>query len=455
MCGDVTRKPWRLRLRESVAYAAVLAVLSLFGLFAWMTRQPEAPFFDRAAALPYVGDVVTWTRDRFVAPAPGETPSSGGAGRARSGSRDVTTDEPSLLPEREFIGIGAAMRARPRSEAQLLGRTTRLESYEVLERAGTWVLVVASSRRVWIDLAAERVLMPPLGNEPLPPGPLHPRQADPELLAVALELMGEDEVRREAFEPYELLTDVIRPRLIERLRELSQQVESAYFERYGVEPIGVPRESVVLFRSQKDYEQFRDAIAALVGIKSHGFQSRGLVAFFVEGRSDAEVEGTFVHELVHLLNRRAIGPALPAWLAEGLADELALFSGPAARERSELIDVVGPEIRYRGWLAGLKVLRDEARGSESLGLAALISSEPEAFLSAPNAAALYLRSAFFVHFLLEDESLRPGFHTFLDQVRSGRQPTADHLLESLGVQLQELEQRFGLFLIGEGLKAGV
>ena len=455
--GDASRKPWRLRLREAIAYATVVGALVLFGLFVWMTRQPEAPLFERAERAPVVGGFVSELRARFLPPPAraGVSPYPRGSSAAVLRGRDRGVADVTAL-DREYIGIGAAMRDHPRTDARLLDRTERLQSYAVLERAGSWVLVTDRGRRVWIDLDAKRELMPPLGNDPLPPGPLHAREAEADLLAAAIDLMGGgDAVRRETLGDYQLVTDVSNERLVGGLRELSRLVEPAYVERFGLQPLGGARETVVLFGRSEDYEQFRDAIEALVGVKSHGFQSRGLVALFVGRRSDAEVEGTFVHELVHLLNRRAIGPALPAWLSEGLADELALFSGPAVRTREELVEVAGAEIRYHGRLAGLKVLRDEVRRGESPRLAPLISSEPEEFLRAPDAASLYLRSAYLVHFLLEDSQLEGSFREFLGDVRSGSQPSAENLLATLGLQLDELEQRFALFLVAEALKAGV
>ena len=51
-------------------------------------------------------------------------------------------------------------------------------------------------------------------------------------------------------------------------------------------------------------------------------RAAGLAAFAL-GRNPLETRVIFVHELTHLLSRNALGEGLPAWLDEGMAEDLA------------------------------------------------------------------------------------------------------------------------------------
>ena len=80
--------------------------------------------------------------------------------------------------------------------------------------------------------------------------------------------------------------------------------------------------------------------------------------------ASADVAATLIHELVHALNTRSIGPALPPWLDEGLAEDLSYAAlGPGGEIRT--FELAGKRVEERdrtlfmGPLAILKTMNEE------------------------------------------------------------------------------------------------
>ena len=172
-------------------------------------------------------------------------------------------------------------------------------------------------------------------------------------------------------------------------------------------------------------------------------------------RQSMEGLKALVHELVHLLNRRYLGPALPSWLDEGLAEELAMshigtdgtlvpgrlgsWEVPASGEGRRLLG---------GGLVVLNGLRSRMRWGDLPSLERLVGLDRTAFQAAPEFRIHYALSAFWVRYLLSGESPAGavGFRGFLAAVASGEPLDRELLQERLGAGWSELESGFRRWL---------
>lgn len=393
-------------LRDLLTAAAIASLLLAAGLYAWMSRQPDHPVFARASEWPRVGPLVTRLRDG-LAPAPPDRAPGGEAlvGEALVGEAEVAITahaaEPPA-PERRRPRI----RVRPRPD-------------------GT----------------------PPLGNDPEPARPLVSRPPTPERLEQARSLLRTP-VHELRIGPYRLLTDVPPSEgVAARLEIPLLGIEDRYARRYGVEPVGRPREAVVLFANERDYRRYQKLDDELAGARAAGHSSAGIVALYAENRLPIEVVATFVHEIAHLLNRRAVGPALPPWLEEGLADDFALLSqGPWSRYRFFLSD---SSVALRGPLAGLSLLAEGVHTGTLRSLEELLAFDAGQFLRAEDGSLLYAHSAFLVHFLLRDETPERAdrFRRFLREVAAGGRASGRELEEALGERLSLVDSELRLWLV--------
>ena len=181
---------------------------------------------------------------------------------------------------------------------------------------------------------------------------------------------------------------------------------------------------------------------------------RGLVALFKGERADGDVRDTLRHEVVHLLNRRALGPALPPWLDEGLADDFALLSrleGPDPFNAYRF--TLGTETLYRGPLASLRILLQTLDGGDWLPMNRLLGMDWEQFVRGGQGALRYAQSSFFVHWLLETHEA--DFHRYLNGVSLGRPASAAELSRACGKEIQQLDAEFRAWLEGWRGAAGL
>ena len=149
-------------------------------------------------------------------------------------------------------------------------------------------------------------------------------------------------------------------------------------------------------------------------------------------RAAEEILATLVHELTHLLNRRALGPALPPWLGEGIAADLGELM--ITEEGS-----IHPAPMY---------LQGMLKNDELPTLAMLIDMDQEQFHERPRTSMHYVLSSLWVRYLLSDfkNGLQTGFRSFLRGTAQGRPITSDRLLEELGTDWQSLESGFRTWL---------
>lgn len=339
--------------------------------------------------------------------------------------------------------------------------TQRLANYRVRSRQDPWVEIErADGSTGWIDRSRPRDLTPPLGEAPEPPGPLRARPADEERLRLVREAMGTAE-RRLEIAGYEVWTDVQgRDQMFDALRRQLRQAEASYETLYGRRPVGVPAESLALLVGVEDYLAVQEQVRGLEGVRgSLGHTVGGLAVVAVGGRSRDEVVSTALHEVGHLLNRRALGPSLPAWLSEGLAEHFSsLGPGLLQHERPERAPrfrrVEGMAVFYSGPRASLRLLAERARTSRLPDLRDLLEMDSDRFVRGAEAPLRYAAASFFIDFLLRDEALGRRFRAFLESVASGGGVDAAALGEWLERDWALLDLQFNQWLVALDLEAG-
>lgn len=460
--------------RTWLVYAVLVLLLGLLALVVGFTRVPEAEIFVRAERLPGVGDRVAELRRLYLPaePLPGDTvpgieppdaesaDASGsprgapprGASRLRSPSPMRDAEGGPRRPPTAWLSPGEVLRRRPQRGAAAVGEVDAFTGVVVVDRRGRWLRVRYRDLLGWV-LPLERAPgEPPLGSEPEPPLPLPSRPPEAERLAAARRLL-DGGGRQRAIGPYTVYTDVENEELLAYLGRVAAAVEPAYRARYRQPPVGEAREAMVLFTREEGYRRLQESESRLRDLAAGGHAGRGMVAMWVGGRAHDEVASTLVHELVHMLNRRALGPALPPWLNEGLADDLS--SGhirPGGEiDLSQLGGVVmrsGDRVTYGGAKAAIRILARERERGELPRLRRLVGLDWDGFVRSEQSRLHYPLAAFWVRYLMsgEDGRLAGDFRTFLSRVAAGRPATGEALIDALGRSWDSLEWGFGRWL---------
>ena len=436
---------------RSLAFPLILTLaLALLGSLAWLTRNPEAEVLVRAQNWPAVGPIARWFRDQYLPPE--TSPETGGTETEWVILRPTAIETPStpvetgpamwLLPDTRLL-------REPSTGAEELARLTKVSMATRLERRGSWYRVRYRATEGWAlleDYDPNRD--PPYGEAPEPPGPVESRAPDEEQLALARGLLG-SRAREGQLGAYSLLTNVQDGALLDWLHAVALQVESNYVTRYDRQPIGSPRATVVLFDQEGPYRVLEARSPRLTGLHSSGYNASGMVVFFAGRRRGDQVVSTFVHELVHLLNRRALGPALPPWLDEGLADDLGncriLPDGTFDINRLSGSQTVSRgETRLEGAVSALSRLEKSRYQGGFPDLAHLTRMEWDEFVRGGAINQNYAASSFFIRYLLEaqDGRFASDFQDFLDDVSDGLPPDGESLRLRLGVGWSELNAGF-------------
>jgi len=296
---------------------------------------------------------------------------------------------------------------------------------------------------------------------------------DPARLARAMELLGHPAGKTVG--PWTLYTDVHDRRLLRSLDRLAGETVRAYEDRFGLDPglSGAPTgpgggaviapEVVILFAHENEHDAFLGEGAPFSAREVGGSAGSGLAVLQRGERSAKELRVLLVHELVHLLSRRALGTRAPPWLEEGLADALA-FSRITPTGRLHADDLGGETVIRVGRLYGLRsqlettVASTGPRAAIERLVAALDRNRlpPLESLTARSWNALvnprwrqlgYAQSAMFVRFLLDGEDGRwlEGFRAYLRGIAAGEASAGapDALLAALGTDWQTLDSSFG------------
>lgn len=301
---------------------------------------------------------------------------------------------------------------------------------------------------------------PPQGIKPTTPVPARP--PDPARLAAARKLLGSDAATG-SLGPYTLYTDVRDPERLAWLGQVAARFEEAYLARTGRAPLGKPAEAVVLFAEEADYRSFQRAEGRLGALDARGHSGYGVVALWDGGRPRLDIAGTLVHELAHLVNRRALGPLLPSWLDEGIADDFAsseldgegrILPGTLSGLRVK----AGRFYRVFGAQASLLALAGEIEEGRLLPLPRLAALSWEEFMGSEGGIR-YIHAAFWIRYLWDGEggAHAPALRAFLDDVAAGGPATGDALRARLGRSWDELEAGFRAWVLqqaGAGREEG-
>lgn len=443
-------------MRDLVVKVLVATLVFLFVGGAWLTRNPDAEIVERATEWPVIGPWAERFREAYLPtpqpPGPGEEPEVVYIDR---GGRVV--DDPERLGDDPDLAVGARpivwvpqgtrILEEPSLDSAEIVRTGGIANLRVSERRGDWFNVRYRGERGWVYLEdyAESD-EPPLGSDPLPPGPLEAYPPDPERLQSALALLEGGGVAA-MIGPYVAYLDRERPELVQFLDRLITPLERSYAEHYGPAPIGTADGAIVLFDRRRDFETFQRQETGVVGARATGVASGGIVAVDLDGRDRLEIAATTVHEIVHFLNRRALGPALPAWLEEGLADGLAhaRIDDDGTLDPSHLgglaVEAAG-RWEWHGGLASALTLRRAVDEERLPTLSALLAMEWPEFVAAGTSERNYAHASHWVRHLLEDDELAPRFRAYLEGIAGGHSASPDELGRQLDRGWERLDDEF-------------
>ena len=438
----------------------VLLLLTVLGTVAYLTHHPEHPVVDRLAELPGIGPVAEWFRDSYRPPSPPPAaeerePETIIVEESAPGGEEVVQVIAVPLGS-VWVRAGTELRAAPEDSSAVVEVVPLLGKMTLRGRRGEWRRVARAElggRLVEGWVRAEELVEP--SREELwaaaPVLPLAAAEPTEETLAQARELMGE-EVRQLPCGPFRLLTDARGP-VVDGCSRLAGQLERAYAERTGLEPVGEARETILLFDSHGAYLVFRMRVSPGSVRGAFAAPGRGFVALAVGGRESSLVRAMLAHELVHLLNRRFLGPALPSWIDEGLAEELGMSRigedgslepgtlGTIGGGSGDVVVVGGGQlhlssVRARMWAGSLPTLRQ------------LVALDRHAFQVEESYQLHYSLSAFWLRYLLSERSPMgaEGFRAFLAAVAAGERLEGELLLARLGTDWQQLEVGFRRWL---------
>ena len=445
--------------------AGFLVLLVILGTIAWLTQHPEADVVRQAREWPVVGPLASWFRQAYLpAPKPlspdadvAEDPELASAGEVEVVVVSPSPDEVGARPH-VWVQPGTPVYAEPDVTSTLLETVPSLSNPARLEQTGDWYRIRRprsgqSPLQGWVLLEDYQEPGSDRLRQPDPVLPLPAASPDAERVAAARALMVGGGAAKECG-AHPLFTDVEEAGFPALCARLVSELENLYTARYGLEPVSPPAEAILAFRRQEDYETFRDHEGVEVESSlAHASPPRGYLALPAAAGDREEVLAVLVHELTHLLNRRCIGPALPPWLGEGLADDLA--ASRIDSDGSVHPDVLGGERRGDGnfvvrWggLASIILILEALDRDQLPSLEDLVRLDPQAFHRTEDAQIHYALSAFWVRYLVSgfEPSLRTGFRGFLRDVAGGQPLTEELLLKRLGKQWSELDTAFRLWV---------
>lgn len=363
------------------------------------------------------------------------------------------------------IEADAPLHRQPALRSPVLTRLAAAADLPLLERRGPWVRVRYGSWLGWVHLEgqADDLQVPMESETPAEPW-WQPRSGpDPERLERALGLLEGGRVG--SLGPYVFHTDVDNEAWLGKLAVLAEQLPEIFRERYGLEAEPGENETVVLYKREESYRAYVEGDGDPVAADSLGHAVGGLAVLSAGRRKRDEVASLLTHELTHLMTYRALGPDLPPWLAEGLAEDLAYCrTASSGRLIPDTLDgwrsTVSEPVRTPG--GGTGFIRITTRGGPEASLeevrmhwresalppfAVLIELSRLDFMAADFRRLHYSTSAFLIRFLLDSDDTAAGFRAYLRTVARGDRGGAAELASHLGKDWPELESGFGDWLM--------
>lgn len=437
----------------------VVVIVVLFGAVAWLTRNPDTPLLDRVVDLPWLGKIAEGFRRAYLPPEVTQ-PESASSPPSQGVVPQVVIQVPEAqdLDARPTVWVPAdsTIRARPSETSEILSVTESLGNLSRLQQQGDWyqVRIPGQGRRPtlgWVYLEAYSEPSREILDQPEPVLPLSAVPPDPGAVDRARSLMVSGG-RELDCGPYELITDLTVAPVLEACGPLAQNLESVYRQRYGLQAVSDPAEIVLLFRAAESYRVFRDHEGVRYSSNlAHASPARGYLALFVGQRSDLAVLATLVHEWTHLLNRRSLGPALPDWLGEGMADDMA--ESQIGVDGSIVVGKLGGEVFRqggavvrRGGIASALLLQKALDAGRLTPLKELMEMESATFHTL-QASLRYAESSFWIRYLLSDFALpAAGFREFLGEIAAGAPIQDQRLLAHLDSTWDELDIGFRTWL---------
>ncbi len=329
------------------------------------------------------------------------------------------------------VPAGTMARSAASGSAKLAEVLDEQAAFEVKEREGSWFRIRIGDVDAWVEVT-DPVLIRTRTSRP---GPREAVAPSPDRIAQARAHMANNG-RETRCGPYTLYTDLAPGPRLDACHRLAGQVDSLYEERFGVAPFGSAREAIFLFAQKESFRRFEEQQGGRRGYAAHADAGDGYLALHAELRDEDRILETLVHELTHLVHRRALGGNLPRWLSEGLADGLGDSAGLSGFEPLE---------GARGAEGEAKRLLAARTGGLARQTEELVSLAPESF-DAGVSSFDYEHSAFLVRFLLLDPELGPRFRLFLAALAEGEPAGAAQLQSHLIVSWPELDRRFWAWL---------
>ncbi len=372
--------------------------------------------------------------------------------------------------ETVFTPAGAVIRQSASQQSSVLLRLDVEAALPVLDRRGPWAQVRFDTVTGWLWTGAEGDRpadtlpvvgsprsMPEPADKPPSSGAIVASEARVESLVARL-----GTTRRELRAgPYTLWTDVPDRTRLDRMIMVAQGVDAAFDERYGLAAKPPGREVIVAYTDPSSYLAVANEVEELEGVFSRGHTTGGIAVLAADGPK-RHVEAIMIHEITHLVTRRALGGWLPTWIEEGLAENLAYSHvdgkgridvdrvGRFPRQRQAVVDQGITWIRERqvGAEAGFEVIRQAYANGVAPTVAQLIEISFDEFVKTDTRDLHYALAAFFVRYLLDgdDGILRNGFHRFLQQIADGNVASAESLLANLGRDWASLQLGFDTYL---------
>jgi hypothetical protein len=194
--------------------------------------------------------------------------------------------------------------------------------------------------------------------------------------------------------------------------------------------------TVIVFKSNSAYKPFK------VNPNVSGYFQPGedvnYITLTSEKASEDQPFRTIFHEYVHLLVENTMGPAVPLWFNEGLAEYYSTFDVKDGDRRFILGDLVSNHVLY---------LRD----SKLLPLRTLFAVDYKSpyYNEGNKMNIFYSESWMLMHYLLQGEGQkrRPQLGRFMDLLDS-KMPIADAFQQAFETDLEGFEKSFKSYIQG-------